>query len=176
MPYIVGLLGLVAAAFFWASRARDAARVTHELSNMAGDVLGAARRFGFRRRANTHPVENIDDPKLAIGGVGLAFLELGGLPSREDQDALIAAFENRLGLTPAIAEEIMVLGRWLVNESGGPQSAINRIARRLVKIGGIETLDPLMKVLNDTATSGRGGLSTRQKEALEEIARLFRLS
>ncbi|MGB5869688.1 MAG: hypothetical protein WBH04_05790 [Albidovulum sp.] len=44
--------------------------------------------------------------------------------------------------SPPITEEITVLGHWLVNESGGRQSAINRIAHRVAKIGGMETLAP----------------------------------
>ena len=64
MPFILGLLGLIAAAYFWANRARNAANMTNDLAGMASDVLSAARRFGFSRKLNLHPVESIDDPKL----------------------------------------------------------------------------------------------------------------
>ena len=65
MPFIIGLIGLTTAAYFWANRARNAANMTNDLAGMASDVLSAARRFGFSRKLNLHPVESIDDPKLA---------------------------------------------------------------------------------------------------------------
>ncbi|MDO5642443.1 MAG: hypothetical protein Q4G26_08690 [Paracoccus sp. (in: a-proteobacteria)] len=42
--------------------ARDA---TREIGNDIDDLANAPRRFGFRRRANAHPVEGVEDPALA---------------------------------------------------------------------------------------------------------------
>jgi hypothetical protein len=175
MPVIIGLLGLLAAAYFWTMRARNAAQMTHELADVASDVMAAARRLGFRRRTNLHPVESVDDAKLAIGALGVAFLELGGLPSTEEQDALMRALQSHLGDDAKQAEETLILGRWLVNESGGPQQAITRIGRRLAKIDRAGGLAPLMAVLNEVGLAARTGLHDRQKDALAELARAFRV-
>jgi hypothetical protein len=40
------------------NRARNAAHVASDVVDMAETVLGAARRFGFRRKADRHPVES----------------------------------------------------------------------------------------------------------------------
>ncbi|MEZ5796560.1 MAG: hypothetical protein R3D63_03140 [Paracoccaceae bacterium] len=176
MPYIVALLGLLAGAWFWMNRVKAAGNAAQDLVGMAQDVVSAARRFGFRRRYNEHPVDSLTDPDVAIAGAGLAFLELSGLPSAEQQDALLVSLQSHLGHERGKAEEAMILGRWLVTESGGAGPALTRLCRRLQKMKGPEALPPLMSVLNDVAAAGRDtALSPRQREALDEISRAFRL-
>lgn len=171
---VFAIIGFLAAAGFWLWRMRMAGEAARELSNMASDVLGAARALGFRRRANTHPVESIDDPDLAMTGIAMAFLELDGLPSREDQQALAVSLTRQMASTRTKVEEMMIVGRWLVNECHGPQPAIARLAKRLARIdnGAFQTLLP---ILNDIGTRA-GGLSDRQRDALSEIARFMKLS
>ncbi len=176
MPVILALLGAVAVAFVWVMRMRNAAEMTHELAGVAGDVMAAARRLGFRRKINLHPVESVDEPKLAIGGLSVAFLELGGLPTAEQQNAVMQALADHLHLGLKDAEETLILGRWLVSESGGPQQGIDRLARRLVKIDRAGSFEPLMAVLKDVAVAGRGEISPRQHDALAEVARAFKIS
>lgn len=177
MPYIIAILGLLAGAYFWIIRARAAADAARDLTGVAQDVMAAARRFGFRRKLNTHPVESLEEPDVAIAGAGIAFLELGGLPSAEMHDRLIASLQSHLGQSHSKAEEAVVLGRWLVAECGGAQAGLVRLTRRLYKMRGADSFQPLMAVLKDVAAAGRDqSVSTRQREALEEIAQLYRIS
>ena len=177
MPYLIALFGLVIGAYFWVQRARMAAEATQDLVGVAQDVMAAARRFGFRRRHNLHPVESLEDPDVAIAGAGVAFLELGGLPSAEQQDKLIASLQSHLGQSHNKAEEAAILGRWLVAESGGAQPGLDRLTRRLYKLRGGQSFQPLMAVLKDIAAASRDGtVSVRQREALDEIARLYRIT
>lgn len=167
------ILGAISAAAVWYwrfSMARDAAR---EIGNIASDLANAPRRFGFRRRANAHAVEGIDDPGLAITAIASAFLELGGMPTREDQIALAAALNGRLGIPSGDIEEMMILGRCLVGECQGPQPAITRITKRLAKLDQ-KAFQTLLPVLNEIGTR-QGQLSDKQRDALEEIARILKL-
>lgn len=175
MHIVVGVLALIGIAYFWMVRMRAAAEMTQELAGVAGDVVNAARRFGFRRKHNQHPVDAVDEPKLAIGGAGLAFLELSGLPNSDQHDALLRGLQSHLGLSLKDAEEAAILGRWLVSESGGAEPGFARLTRRLRKIAPQEGFEPLMGVLNDVAGAARDGLSEKQKEALQEVTRAFRL-
>jgi hypothetical protein len=139
--------------------------------------MAAARRFGFRRCQNEHPVESLEEPDVAIAGAGIAFLELGGHPSTEQQDRLIASLQTHLGQSQGKAEEAVVLGRRLITECGGAQPGLARLTRRLCKLRGADSFQPLMAVLKHVAASARdGSVSTRQREALEEIARLYRIT
>lgn len=175
MPYILGLLGLIGAAYFWAQRARNAAVMTEELAGMASDVMSAARRFGFRRKLNLHPVDSLDDANVAIAALGIGFLELGGLPSRENHTALIEALQVELTQSRDKAEESVILGRWLISESGGPVTGIERLARRLYKQRGIEGFAPMMQILRAVAASQPSGISAKQTEVLESLSTIFRL-
>jgi hypothetical protein len=177
MPYIIALVGIVIGAYIWIQRARMAAEATHELAGVAQDVLAAAKRFGFRRKLNLHPVDSLEEPDVAIAGAGVAFLELGGLPTAEQQDKLIVSLQTHLGQSHNKAEEAAILGRWLVAECGGAQPGLTRMARRLYKLRGADSFQALMAVLKDVAAAGRDGkVSARQTEALSEIATLYRIN
>jgi hypothetical protein len=173
MPFLIALLGAIAAAYVWYARARNAAEMTQELANVASDVMSAARRFGFRRKQNLHPVESLDDTNVAIGALGVAYLELDGLPTAEQRGTLVRAMQTHCYLDHPGAEEALILGRWLVSESQGPQMAVPRLARRLAKLDRQHSFEPLMAVLRDVAAAKGGATNDRQREALEDIARAF---
>ncbi|MCF2904320.1 hypothetical protein L0666_04925 [Octadecabacter sp. CECT 8868] len=171
MPFIIALLGIVGAAYFWAQRARNARDVVGDVADMANDVRLAARRFGFSRKLNVHPVESIEDPRLAIASIATAFIELDDLPTAEQRQLLTVQIRSVLRANAEETEEMEVLGRWFMTECGGAEPAIARISRKLYKLGGAEQMDPLMTVLKGSVTS----LSDRQREALEDITRAMRV-
>ena len=125
--------------------------MTRELAGVAADVAAAARRFGFRRRGTSHPVENLEDAEVGIAGAGTSFLELGGMPSLEAQAALVRSLQMRLDMAHDKAQGAMVLGRWLVTESQGPQPGFSRLVRKIFKMRGQAGFAPLMQVLRDLA-------------------------
>ena len=129
MHILVALAGISAAVYFFFIRARHAADVTHDLLDMAQDVASAARRFGFRRKANVHPAESIEDPNIAIMGIAVAFLDLGSFPTQEQHGALIVQGQSVLDVSRDDAEELTLLGRWLISQCGGADAAISRLAR-----------------------------------------------
>ena len=175
MPFIVALLAVLGAAYFWLMRAKMGVEAARELSGVASDVMAAARRLGFRRRLNEHPVDALQDANVTVAGAGLAFLELADLPTTETRDALIVSLQHHLGVSETDAREALIFGRWLMNECGGPQPALDRLARRLMRMRGAAAFERLMAVLGDVA-SNVGGLNDRQRDTLEVIARHFRLS
>lgn len=138
--------------------------------------MAAARRIGFRRRLNTHPVEALEDPDVAIVGTGIAFLELGGLPTAEQHTALTIRLQHHLGQSHNKAEEALILGRWLVTECGGAQAGLTRLTRRVFKLKRTSSFEPLLAVVKDVAATGHGSVSQRQREALSEIAALYRIT
>lgn len=173
MPFLVALLGIAAAAYFWANRARNAKNVAMDVADMANDVRLAARRFGFTRRANIHPGESVDDPRLAMATIATAFIELDDLPTQEQRRLLNVQLRSKLRLDAEEAQEMEVLGRWLMTECGGPEPAIARMSRKLFKLEGVAQAEPLMDILKQLVADN--GLSDRQRSALEDIQRAFRL-
>ena len=175
MPIIMSLLAIALGGYFWMNRARNAAHMAGDLADMAQDVLGAARRFGFRRQANIHPVESLQDANVAVAALGIGYLELGGLPRAEQQDALLRGLQMHLAMSLDAAEEAVILGRWLITECGGPAPGIDRIGRRLYRLQGAATFEPLMSVVKVVAEAGGVATSARQKEALDSLARTYRI-
>lgn len=172
MQIVLGILGLAVAAYFLVLRARLGAEVASDVMGMAGDVAAAARRFGFRRRYDQHPVESVDEPNLAIAALATAFVALDDLPTAEDRTRLDIALRKHLNLDASGAEEIEVLGQWLVSECKGAEPAIPRLAKRLYKIDGGASFATLMEVIQ---SASKTPLSTRQSEALNDIKQAFRL-
>ncbi len=176
MHVLVGLLGVAAAVYFFFIRARHAADVAHDVVEMASDVRSAARRFGFKRKTNVHPVETIEEPNLAIAAIATAFVEMDDLPTKEQRDALNAALRSQLGLDSNAAQEATILGHWFVSECHGPETAVPRLSRKLFKLNGKESFEPLLTVVDSAVSAGSGSLNEKQREAIDEIRRVFRVS
>ena len=174
MPVILGIIGIITAAYFIVMRARNAAEITHELMDVAADVKAAARRFGFRRRGNQHPVESIDDPKLAIASIATAFIALDDLPTSDTRAALDVNLRKHLRVGGEEAREIAILGHWFVENCNGATAAIPRLSKRLHTLDKSASFDTLMEVIQGTMKSCDKSLSQRQSEALNEIKLAFR--
>ena len=172
MPFLIALIGIIGAAYYWTNRARNAQNVAGEVLDMANDVRLAARRFGFRRKTNLHPVECIEDPRLAIATIATAFIELDDLPTAEDRARLHLQLRSKLRADAKEAEEMEVLGRWFMAECGGAEPAIARLSRKLYKLGGSEQMRPLIEILKASII---GELSNKQRDALDDIQRAMRI-
>ena len=176
MPYILSLLAIAVGGYFWLNRARNAAYMAQDLAGMAQDVLGAARRFGFRRQANIHPVESLQEAAVAIATLGIGYLEPGGLPRAEQHEALLRSLQFNLGQSHAAAEEAVIVGRWLISECGRAGPGVDRVSRRLWKLKRADSFAILMAVIKDVAASGGVSTSPAQKDALDTIARIYRMT
>ncbi|MGH1368775.1 MAG: hypothetical protein ACRBCL_09170 [Maritimibacter sp.] len=175
MPALLAILGILSAAAYLIIHTRNASNAAGDLLEVANDVRLAARRFGFRRNSNLHPVESIEDENTAIAALGVSFLELDTLPAREHQSALGRGLQNELRVSLSDSEELMVLGRWLMTECKGPETAVARLAKRLAKIGDEQSFTRLMGVIKEVS-SVSGGLSDKQQTALSDIKRAFRIN
>lgn len=173
MPYIIALMGIIAGGYFWALRARNAAEIAKVVAEVPGDIKAAARRFGFKRRTNVHPVESVEDPKLAIAGIANSFFELGALPTEEQRRMLTLQVRSVLEVSAEEGEELLVLGRWLAAESGGPEAGILRLSRRLNRIAGADGFQDLMELLKNLL---KDDWSDAQIAALNDVKRAFRVS
>ncbi|AZQ66852.1 hypothetical protein EF888_06690 [Silicimonas algicola] len=170
MHIIAAVLALLAGVYIFVNRARNAAEMTHELMGVADDVRAAARRLGFRRNKAQHPVEAIEDPNTAAVTVATAFMELHGLPTEERRQALVRSIQSELEVGLPEAEELMILGRWLMTQCNGPEPAITRASRQLCKLTKGD-MGPLLEMLKAVSADP---LTEKQREAIEEIRRIFR--
>ena len=175
MPFLIALAGIVIAAYVWANRARDAAHMASDIADMAGDVRAAARRFGFSRRANIHPAESIENPNVAAAALATAFIALDDMPTKDQKDKLHVVLRKVLQIDDADAQELMVLGHWLVNECNGPQPAMTRLSKKLYRLEGPSALTPLMDIIQGVIPNDNNDLSEKQREAIAELKTAFRI-
>ncbi len=137
MPFLIAL-GVIATIVFYLRRAQDAVDVANGLADAVCDAGSAARRFDFRRRANVHPVEPSEDPRVALAALAAAHVERDGLPTKDKLDRLTVQTAIHLKVPSDAAQELAVHGRWLVAQCGTPDAAIRRIARKLDRMSGPE--------------------------------------
>lgn len=177
MPIIITILGALAAVYFFMLRARNAKDMAQDVLSTADDVLttvlNAPRRIRFRRQTNQHPVEGVNDPRLAVAALAEAFIELDDLPTAEQRKMLLVQLRSVLRADQVEAEEMAVLGRWLVAQCNGASEAVTRIGRRLYKLDQGQSIEQLTEILRNI--TGEQGLSDRQREALEDISRVLKV-
>ena len=175
MPIILSALALFAVAALWIFRIRNAAELTHEILDAASDVKMAARRFRFRQKANTHSMDAVEDPHVAVGVIAVSILELDSFPTAEQRGALHRELAEQLGIPVMSTEELLILSRWLMKECGGAEQAVKRASRKLYALSKQRHFEALMRVVKTTAQIGNCGLSQKQKSALSDIERGLRI-
>ena len=173
MHIVIGLAAIIGGIVFWVLRARMAANAASELADIAGTMAGAVRRFGFRRRHDMHPVDCIDDHTLAAGALTVAVLDLGAGQTDQTRTKHLVALQHYFAISRDEAEELLVMGQWMINECNGPGPATTRLAKRLMKLPGPHGLAAPLNVINDVASS-TGGLTDTQSDTLHDLHRIFR--
>ena len=146
MPILILILSAVGGAVWWWIRnnPRDAIGTAKDAVTT---IKNTPRRLAFRRQTKEHPVEGIDDRRIAIGAIALAFVELDDLPTKDQRQMLHVLLRSKLRCTQEEAQEMEVLGRWLIDQCKGPSQSISRLSRRLYQIDGDLAWDILQDIL-----------------------------
>lgn len=170
MPILLAILAAIGGAIWWWVRAnpRDALSIADDAVTIARN---APRKIAFRRQTKMHPVEGIDDPRLAVATIAGAFLGLDDLPTREDRDRLNVILRKTYRLDTETAQEMAVLANWLQGQCGGASETVSRVARRLFKLEGDASWDDLTGVLSELVGDD---LSQRQLDAVQDLKLAFR--
>ncbi len=169
MPIIMLVLATIGGAiWFWVrNNPRDALDVAQDA---AVTLKNAPRRLSFRRSTNQHPVDAIEDPIVLVGVIAQCFVSLDDLPTKDQYDLLHVKLRAHLRCSEEDAQEMQVFGRWIADRCGGPDSAVPRLSRRLRKVDDTASWGLLQRLLDDVVS---GELSTRQSEAIADLAREF---
>jgi len=62
-----------------------------------------------------------------------------------------------------------------MTECNGPDAAVSRLSRKLNKLGGPTEITPLMSVLQAVLGASKDEMSDKQRDALEDVKRAFKL-
>lgn len=171
MPILLMILSALGGVLWWWVRNNPRAAF-YTASDAVMTLRNAPRRLAFRKQMNAHPVEGIDDPRIAICGLAQAFIELDDLPTKEQRQQLHVLLRTKLRCDAEEAEEMEVLGRWLMAQCNGAKPAITRLSRRLYKIDGTSSWNTLQEVFSVLVTDN---ISQGQAEAIADIRLAFKL-
>jgi uncharacterized tellurite resistance protein B-like protein len=168
MHILIAILGVAVGVGIWLWRARLAARAAIDT---ADDICAALRRFGYRRKANTNPLDGIEDARLAAAGILAAFANMDGGIGREEIAAIAEECRRTFNTDTTEAEQIGAYGRWLVQQSNNMDEAVRRLARNLeTKLSEAEK-DQLRDMVERVASIDGGTLSDSQRYTLGQLMR-----
>jgi len=168
MPYLIALFGMASAVIFWYFRLRDTGA---NVADMANDVRLAARRFGFNRKANTHPVDSIDDARLAAAGILVIAAESDGAISQSEKDVFLAQCIQAYKCSPVEADEFLFFDRWLANVDPIRDETIRRSLRKLLQLGGAGALADLGGMVCAVGQADAGKADDNVEDILERLKR-----
>jgi hypothetical protein len=170
MPFVLAALAALGAAYFWYLRLQNAKEAAETLFDAANDVRLAARRFGFRRRLNLHPVDSIDDARIAAVTVLAALLQVDRQWDQGMSDRLTVQLKSVMDQTDDEAEELVTLGRWMADQCATKDDAVRRGGKRLIALAGVKALPDLKLMIE--RLFGTAGHSEPLADSLETLARL----
>ena len=170
MPILILIASAIGGAIWWWVRnnPRDAIDIVQDAAVTAKN---APRRMRFKRATNTHPVDGIDDPRVAVGAIAVSFVMLDDFPTKDDLDRLQIILRSKLRCSENDAIEMQSFGKWICTECGTADAAASRLIRRLKTLDGTSSFALLQEVL--LATVNRD-LSQRQQDVLADFARVMR--
>ncbi len=174
MPVLIAIAGLLVGALIWYNRMKQAGHIAGELKDAANDVRLAARRFGFKRRSNVHPIDALDDARLAAAGIVAATAQMDSLWDQSMSDAMVQQAQSVFNVALDEAEETVVFARWIADQGSNPHEAVRWMTKRLKALAGRDAMADTVQMIR--GVSGRGGraLSRDAEEAIETVERVLK--
>ncbi|WP_262028512.1 hypothetical protein [Microvirga sp. Mcv34] len=135
MPALLAIIGALGAAAFWYYRLRDVGHAAHEVLDAAQRARGAYRRKRFRHKAESSPIEAVDDPAAAAVAMLIALASERGTLSPAAERAIKAEMEQVIGLSPV--DEVFTFAKWVADHA----TDSNTLSLRFSKLW-LEALQP----------------------------------
>ncbi|QPH54002.1 hypothetical protein [Pontivivens ytuae] len=144
-----------------------------DLIAAARDVRTAAQRFGYRQHADVHPGDSVDDPRIAATGLLIALSQSQGGVSAPEMEVIHAEVQRVFDIDSDEADELISIGRWLVEQCEGPHPAMHRLARRLRWLSGPAVLPDLVAMSEAVSAAAHRAESDEMGEAIADIRRVI---
>lgn len=130
---LVGLIAAIGAVGVLLMRLSMAAKATSEIAEAANDIGNLARRWRWRRRLASSSLDHVDDPRLAAVVMMLATAEADGALTERERNTILDISTTTFCATPAQAEELFALGRWIARDARDIDRVFKRMATVIVK-------------------------------------------
>lgn len=174
MLYILIIGGLIAAGFFTYRQFQRGAYIAGGMIDAPAPVRAAAKRLGFHAQPNVHSIASIPTDELCVAAMAVAFAQMDD-KATPDEAVIIASLQKHFNLEQAEAQDMTLIGPWLVEQGGGPTPAFERLTKRLKQLDHGPVFSKMMHVIGDVKAAGTKGMaSARQADAMGTLARIFR--
>ncbi len=172
MPAIIALVGILAAAGFWFYRIQAAKDTANEMFEMANDVRLAAKRFAYKRKNATHPIDGVEDARLLASGIMAFAADIDGNITANEmrvmKDQAVAVFN----CTAEEADEMVIFGRWLSSQGKTRDETLRRMIKRMIGLGGTDTLPDMIRMVEAVAAADGHQDDDGIQDILERLRRM----
>lgn len=127
MHIILGLLAAIGAIGVLLWRINAAADAAKGVAEKAGEARVAYRRWSWRRKLASDPLDLVTDPREAAAVMLVALAQSDGALTERERTAILAAFTGTLRASVADAEELLGHARWLAREVRDLDRCFNRM-------------------------------------------------
>lgn len=170
MHIIALIVTVLVGLAFWYSRLIAAREASETLADAANDVRLAAKRFAYRRRIKTHPLDSVDDARIAVLGIIAAMIQMDHLWDKDTYNQMVRQAQSLFHIDAKEATEMTILAKWLSDQSHDRDEVVRRLGRRLRDMAGQAVLPELERLI--TVMVGADG--TRSESVEEAQAALVR--
>jgi uncharacterized tellurite resistance protein B-like protein len=144
------VLGVVLVILFRMQQAANAAR---DIANAADEARGFFRRWGWRRKQVTNPLDTIDDAREAAAAMMVATAQSDGSITERERTAITAEMTKRFGATQQQAEELLARARWLVQDRNDAGEVYRRLTPFILRACGPTERSDLIEMLGIVANA-----------------------
>jgi len=167
MHILVALAGIIGAIGIWYWRFKAAKETADEVTDMAGRAWGKWKRYKFRKKAESSPVEAVDDP------VAAAVIMMLAVAAEEHPLTPVAetAIRDEVVKTMGIADptELMVFGKWVASHVEDANNVSLRYAKLWMRdLSESERADFVKMVRRVAAADGE--VTARQQFKIAKLA------
>jgi uncharacterized tellurite resistance protein B-like protein len=127
---VLGLLAVLGGAAFWWYRMRYISDAASEVHDMAGRAWGKYKRHKFRKKAESAPVESVEDPVAAAVVMMLAVAKTDGPLSAQSEQLIEKIAREEMAIDDTT--ELMTFAKWVDKHVHDA----NDVARRYSKLWG----------------------------------------
>jgi uncharacterized tellurite resistance protein B-like protein len=167
---IVSALGVIG-VILW--RLHMAAEAAKGLAETASDARGLVRRWRWRRKLATNPLDLIEDPREAAVAMMVAVAQSDGAMTDRERQVIITELVARVGATERQAEELLAHGRWLTREVQDVDYCLDKLAPLIKRQCSPEQHRDVVDMLHSVASvEGRPGQI--EDAALARLGRALR--
>ncbi len=173
MTWLLAIPIALIGAFIWLYRIHTAGLEDDGSVNGPDDVRIAAVRLGYMGSSGIHPIECIEDERIAAAGIVLAVAERDGAVSKQEIMVATSALAGAFELEDEEAEMLATLAHWIAAQCTPASASALRLSQRLRSLSGTRLAAKVIEMAREAATAETGRINPEVAEKLEVVITYF---